>query len=388
MKSQKSILSNSTNNITSITVTPGPGKYDTSNPIKYIKVNAPKYTMSGKYYTKSRLFTPGPGQYDNNNTLSNKLSSSQRLFSSGTIPKSRRDTQLENREETPGPGRYYFSKNLNSSKSPLYSFTRTKKNSTLLKKDLTPGPGSYIQKPYFGQGGTAYSINKSLNNSHLQKNSGSLVGPGHYNLDGKYNNKPNNTGIKIGTSSRHDLIQSNSPGPAQYSVLDYLEKEKSKNGFTFSKSKNNISVLSDNSGIGSLNTTTPGPGQYKYDNNIKKGIGYSFSKTMLKKHIESTPGPGQYNNDISKIKPNNPSYIIGKSPNTSFLSSNDNPGPGSYNNYNLKSNSSYIFGKEKRNNYKFDNSPGPGQYKIPCSIRDVNNYSIEGGNFDMRFKYV
>ena len=33
-------------------------------------------------------------------------------------------------------------------------------------------------------------------------------------------------------------------------------------------------------------------------------------------------------------------------------------------------------------------NPGPGMYRIPCSIVDVNDYTREKGNFDKNFRYV
>ena len=39
--------------------------------------------------------------------------------------------------------------------------------------------------------------------------------------------------------------------------------------------------------------------------------------------------------------------------------------------------------KEKKND-----TPGPGQYRIPCSFDDVNEYTRGQGNFDKNFQYI
>ena len=33
-------------------------------------------------------------------------------------------------------------------------------------------------------------------------------------------------------------------------------------------------------------------------------------------------------------------------------------------------------------------TPGPGQYHIPCAIVDVNDYTRESGKFDPNFRYI
>ena len=33
-------------------------------------------------------------------------------------------------------------------------------------------------------------------------------------------------------------------------------------------------------------------------------------------------------------------------------------------------------------------NPGPGMYRIPCSMVDVNDYTREKGDFDKNFRYI
>ena len=37
---------------------------------------------------------------------------------------------------------------------------------------------------------------------------------------------------------------------------------------------------------------------------------------------------------------------------------------------------------------KKSDSPGPGQYHIPCSFDDINDYTREQGQFDPNFRYI
>ena len=47
------------------------------------------------------------------------------------------------------------------------------------------------------------------------------------------------------------------------------------------------------------------------------------------------------------------------------------------------------FNYEKREKIKDNNSPGPGYYKIPCSIRDVPKFvSRQKGEWNEGFSYV
>ena len=47
-----------------------------------------------------------------------------------------------------------------------------------------------------------------------------------------------------------------------------------------------------------------------------------------------------------------------------------------------------IFGKEKRSKEIIEETPGPGQYHIPCSIVDVNNYTRKKAKYDNKYKFI
>lgn len=53
-----------------------------------------------------------------------------------------------------------------------------------------------------------------------------------------------------------------------------------------------------------------------------------------------------------------------------------------------KSEAKYSFGKDKKFKGQNNETPGPGQYKIPCSIVDVNEYTRAVGKYDSTYKFV
>ncbi len=63
------------------------------------------------------------------------------------------------------------------------------------------------------------------------------------------------------------------------------------------------------------------------------------------------------------------------------------PGPG---NYTVKSDkgNAFRFGSEKRDWRLNSESPGPGQYHIPCSIVDVAGYQRSNAAFDNKYKFI
>lgn len=64
------------------------------------------------------------------------------------------------------------------------------------------------------------------------------------------------------------------------------------------------------------------------------------------------------------------------------------PGPGMYSQDKKESSSKYSFGKDSRGKNVTSDTPGPGQYYIPCSIVEVPSYLKAGGSFDPRYKVV
>ena len=60
---------------------------------------------------------------------------------------------------------------------------------------------------------------------------------------------------------------------------------------------------------------------------------------------------------------------------------NNYPGPGRYGEKKNGKGKSFGFGTGKRMLVKRDSSPGPGSYKIPTKIRDLQNYTLSKNEF-------
>jgi hypothetical protein len=108
--------------------------------------------------------------------------------------------------------------------------------------------------------------------------------------------------------------------------------------------------------------------------------------------INSNPGPGQYSDNM-KNKKHYPAWKIGTGSREDQLKRvirDGYPGPGNYDfiGKNIKLGPKYGFGTEKRGGVRKSDTPGPGQYHIPCAIVDVNDYTRESGKFDPNFRYI
>ena len=57
------------------------------------------------------------------------------------------------------------------------------------------------------------------------------------------------------------------------------------------------------------------------------------------------------------------------------------PGPGTYDGKKARNAPSYGFGSSQRMKIKDDGSPGPGSYKIPTKVRNVETYSLSKNQF-------
>lgn len=64
------------------------------------------------------------------------------------------------------------------------------------------------------------------------------------------------------------------------------------------------------------------------------------------------------------------------------------PGPGNYMSKTDGGQPSFKFGTERRDKSIKSGTPGPGQYKIPCSIVDVPTFFRNTGGFETSYKFV
>ena len=356
---------------------PGPGQYDATTKNR---PSSARYTMRAKPNEKNKEITPGPGNY--NIRMEKDLNAPSYKFGHDK----KRGLEYDNARYVPGPGNYEYNADILHEKHPKFSFGKEVRGDSKAYK--TPGPGQYEYKNYVGKEGPKITMSAKFN-SRLQEGDKRYVpGPGQYDETNtnKYKNK--NPSYRIGTAKRRGLYNSvDNPGPGQYTPDKYT---------------NNVRPKTPSWKIGTekrpdLNPgdkSTPGVGNY----NISKNIGTGGPKySMLGKGNAGDsgnkyPGPGQYENS-NAIYRKNPSWKIGTSQRDDQLKRVKRegvPGPGNYEfDDKTKINApKYKFGSEKRGYVKKSDTPGPGQYRIPCSFDDINDYTREQGIFDPKFRYV
>lgn len=348
--------------------TPGPGRYNAIRSINSTHCKSPSYSIKGKPNNPLKDKTPGPGQYNNNKSsfdLTNSLnvaasfSKTQRSFNPCLSPDGQR---VDDRLNSPGPGRYNMSMT-NRPKTPNYSIPHQGRFNNNFSEN--PGPGTYYKEiDYITAGGNSYSIGRSKDRDVFSTKNTSQVGPGQYQLDGKFNNKQNAASVKIGTSPRKIHVNNEVPGPGQYEPK--IEHVKAKNsGFLISKAKREEL-------FNTSQRENPGPGRYTAKNSEAKGFKFSQAKPVKVK--DNFPGPGQYQQE-SFINKSTTNVVFPKTKREDINKTTvESPGPGRYDNlYNIKKSYYGIsFNKDKKFKDMKSENPGPGQYNLPNSIRDFS----------------
>ena len=328
-------------------ITPGPGEY-AYNDYGLFGKNTPSYTMSktkritefaekvDKINGISNNFV-GPGFYDvDNNNISKNTKNNSSIFKSNQ----KRIPNIKN--DNPGPGEYYVDKYYNNNKNKNGNFGRKKKETIFdlaIKNNKDKiGPGYYDNNN---------NINTNNNKSNFSKEKkffsfkNTNPGVGTYNIN-KINN---NNSVKFGSVERKDVfnVEKNSNaflGPGAYNSMDNSHIK----GGVFSKEEK--MKMKDNK--------IPGVGEYNYNNNENNNNGIAFNKSKKE--------------SIFNVK------------------NDDDVGPGMYDNINNNSNVAYTFSNLERFVEKNNGVPGPGYYKIPCSIHHVPDFADK--NIKDEFKYV
>ena len=352
--------------------TPGPGQYD---PKSVNRPSSAKYTMRAKTVSKSQNITPGPGNYnvrnDNLNVPCYKFGNEEK-----------KGLENNNTRYVPGPGNYEYCADVLHEKYPKYSFGKEQRANALQNKN--PGPGQYEYKNFIGKEAPKITMSSKYNN---QENALKYVpGPGQYEQTNPNKYRPKTPAYRIGTAKRKGLYNAiDNPGPGQYGTDNCYNQVKTKNpSWKIGTAKRPSLNPGDKS--------TPGVGNY----NVSKGVGGGPKYTIVGKgkvgNVEGGPGPGQYENS-NAIYRKNPSWKIGSSQRDDDLKRVKRegvPGPGMYEYYDKTKTRApkYGFGTEKRGDDKKNDTPGPGQYHIPCAIVDVNDYTREQGQFDNNFRYI
>lgn len=227
-------------------------------------------------------------------------------------------------------------------------------------------------------------------------------GPGQYNIS--MYNKSNCPKFKMGTSQRgcSTPIMTKSrksanqfskykitPGPGDYNPDQSLNKtlqHAPKWGMGF----NDPNAEDPN---WRNHPISPGPGKYNTSEPMGKGAKYSMAPKNEPKNtwLKSTPGPGQYNSGTDAALIKNPTWKMGTEPRADEMQNvlkENYPGPGRYYTKEVVLGPGYTFHKEVKLKQNKNIQSGPGSYKIPCSIADVNNHTRDSGRFDRQFRYV
>ena len=357
--------------------TPGPGQYQ---PTTKNRPSSVQYTMRAKPYPKERDITPGPGNYNLRNDKELMVPS----YRFGNDKK--RGLEREYSKYVPGPGNYEYNADALYLKHPKFSFGKEIRGAA--KRYKTPGPGAYDYKKFIGNESPKISISHKYKNNGIYNGETDYVpGPGQYNNVNVNNYRPKTPAYKIGTAKRRGFYDSiDFPGPGQYGPDNCINQVKRKNP-SWKIGKSQRRELND------YDKNVPGVGNY----NITKGIGIGPKYSMVGKGNTGTfkngvPGPGQYNETKAPYR-KYPSWKIGTGQRDDYIKRairEGIPGPGMYEFFDKtkKRAPDYVFGREKKCVIKSNDVPGPGQYHIPCSIVDVNDYTREQGQFDPNYRYI
>ena len=355
---------------------PGPGQYEVNTKNR---LSSAKYTMRSKSYYRKRNETPGPGNY---NLRNDKIIAPSYKFGS----EKKMGFGNNNSRYVPGPGNYEYQADILYEKHPKFSFGKELRGD--LKSYKTPGPGQYEYKKYIGSEGPKITMSAKFGSNYNIGDKRYVPGPGQYNSTNTNNYRIKYPAYRIGTAKRRGLYNSmENPGPGQYGPDNCINKVRPKTPAW----KIGTGLRPE---LNPGDKTTPGVGNY----NITKGMGDGPKYSMVGKGnpygiSNNNPGPGQYNDTYGITKMKKPSWKIGtgqRDDELKRIKREGYPGPGMYE-YDDKTKTKaplYRFGHEKRGENKKSDTPGPGQYKIPCSFDDVNEYTRQQGIFDKNFKFV
>ena len=316
---------------------PGVGKYNIRGSLK---VPVVKFGTEKKGLNYDKIESPGPAKY---NLREKEFGKTNTKYS---IPKGPRG--IKSRPFTPGPGKYDPSSKLIKKSAQKYSFPKDRRMHYF--QNSYPGPDKYNITTKFGE--NAKKITISPCGRMPIKNNG-FPGPNKYNPDYKIL-KTKYPKYRIGTAKRRNIydIKSSFPGPNKYYINDRYNSKRPKSSAWKIGTGKRPPLYPDNK--------NPGVGMYSLRNNRNNGPKYTLRGKFDLKDKEKRPGVGQYNIFKSNqfIMKKEPKWKIGKASRNDFLTN------------------------DKRGN------PGPGMYRIPCSVVDVNGYTREKGNFDKNFVYV
>ena len=314
---------------------PGVGKYNLRGSLK---VPVTKFGTEKKGLNFDNTVSPGPGKY---NMREKEYGKTNIEYS---IPKA---VKINPRPWTPGPGKYDPKINNIKTSSLKYSFPKNPK--LKYSYNTNPAPNKYNTSKKFGE--DAIKITMSPYPRPEMKYNGN-PGPAHYKPDFE-KLKASCPKYIIGKDKRKGLYYNDPsfPGPNKYIIKDSFNSKRPKSPRWKIGTGKRPKLY--------MNNKTPGVGMYSLRKSKNDAPKFSFRMKFVNKNKEKIPGVGQYN--VSK---------------SCQITMKKEPG--------------WKIGKASKNNMMKigKGNPGPGIYRIPCSIVDVNDYTREKGNFDKNFRYV
>ena len=314
---------------------PGVGSYNLRGSLK---VPVVKFGTEQKGLYFDKIVSPGPAKY---NMREKEYGKTNIKYS---IPK---EVKKEPRPWTPGPGKYDPLTNKVKASILKYSFPKNPKLKYFYNSN--PAPNKYNITSKFGEDGKKITMSP-YGRPEIKFNGN--PGPNYYDPDYK-KLKKSYPKYRIGTSKRKELyeVEASFPGPNKYLINDKFNSKRPKSPTWKIGTGKRPPLYKKNK--------TPGVGIYSLRKSYNEAPKYTFSGKYPIKNKEIIPGVGLYN--VSKSSQitmkKEPMWKIGKA-------------------------------KKEFNFKKGKGNPGPGMYRIPCSIVDVNDYTREKGKFDKNFRYV
>ena len=233
-----------------------------------------------------------------------------------------------------------------------------------------PGPGDYIEKKVMSDGVPGYSMTSRRPDWRVLPGKES-PGPGNYDPSLEYTRK-SGPKYQVGKTHKSKIanIYGEVPAPNWYKPASNFIKTQSAAWGMGSWKRPALSQILDN----------PGPGSYNPALGKKEGPAIRGKSQVF---LKETPGPSTYSPDGKANKNKAPIFSMGSEQKKTISARPLNlfPGPGTYDGKKARNAPSYGFGSSQRMKIKDDGSPGPGSYKIPTKVRNVETYSLSKNQF-------
>ena len=265
----------------------------------------------------------------------------------------------------PGPGNYTVEKFAKDNQGPKFGFGSDTKSKDY-KNKTSPGPGNYDNKSYMGDGVPGYSIKGRRPDVRVLPGK-DTPGPGVYDPSLGYT-RTNGPMYGIGKTSKSKIanIYGHTPAPNSYKPESkFIKTQAAAWRMGSNKRPDQLSQILD----------TPGPGSYDPAASTKSGPSLRGKSKIW---IKDSPGPGAYSPDTRVAKKGAPRFSMGTQKKKTIAARplNHFPGPGTYYKSKPRTGPSFGFGSSKRMHVRSDDSPGPGSYKIPTKIRNLEGYAL------------